>query len=133
MKIIIQKLPVFLLFLLFFSSCVKDEIPDLGYSIIDDDSVDLFEFTNVEYEFYSNLSSNVRVHFKLHDGLTAFQIDRIESIVVYSEGIYFEFDAERDFFFDPHRAIGSTICYNLLLKESEEIFSRTTTICIVVE
>ena len=133
MKTTIQKLSIFLLFPLLFNSCIKDEIPDLSYSIIDDESVDLFEFTNVEYEFYSNLSSNVRVHFKLHDGLTAFQKDRINKIVVYSEGVDFEFDSERDFFFDPQRAIGSTVCYNLFFKESEEIFSRTTTICIEVE
>ncbi|MEL6863748.1 MAG: hypothetical protein AAFP19_04980 [Bacteroidota bacterium] len=104
------------------SGCVEEEIPDLTYTIFDDEDYVFFDVTKVEFEPVTNFYKNVRVNYDfVYDQLTAEQQERILKVMVY-EGIRlrFEIDPARDFFLDIERRVGSTICYELAFKTDDE-------------
>ncbi len=114
-----------LVLLVAFASCIEGEIPELPENLLDNGNqfnsgnITYFELTEIETEFFSNDQRNLTIRYNsFYDSFTQIHKDLVTGMKVEGDGDFFEFDADREFFYVTEKFVGQNICY-LLYFETE--------------
>ena len=122
--------------ILIFASCIKDNYPDLGYNIFDDDEATLFNFDNVSFTPNGVFAKDIRVSFSsVYDDLPEKQKEKIDSYIVFRNGIVSSHPSiTQTFFGNLNIDIGTTVCYELAFSLTDgSISKKSEKLCVLVE
>jgi len=109
-----KKVLMMAMLLIIMGGCINDEIPELSENILDDDSIEYFNISSIEFEFYSTVRRNVIVNFtSIYDQLSDAQKSKIKNIKVTGDGDFFTFPPQREYFKSIEKRIGRTLCYEI--------------------
>lgn len=120
------------MFLVLFSACITDTIPELTNNIFDNPD-ELFELLDVDFLFHSNTQRDVDVTFSNpYSQLNQAQKARLYQLEISAPGFVRQISPDRTSFFEFQRDIGETRCYLLRFLTQDLEYTAGSEICFEV-